>query len=122
MYRTLDMQDLIDVRDLIERVEQLEELQEAGEYTETPDCELQQLRAILEDLKGYGGDEEWRGDWYPVLLIRESHFTEYAEGLVSDCYNLELPDFVHVDWEATAREVQMDYSEVEIDGVTFFYR
>lgn len=119
----LAFEGLIDVRDIIERVEELEELQEAGEYTETPDCELQHLRAILEDLNGSGGDEQWRGDWYPVTLIRESYFTEYAADLVCSCYNLqELPHFVHVDWEATAREVKMDYSEIQINGVSFFYR
>lgn len=80
------------------------------------------LESILEDLKGYGGDEQWRGDWYPVTLIRDSYFTDYTEELVCDCYDLKLPPFVHVDWEATAREVRIDYSTVEIDGVTFFYR
>lgn len=85
--------------------------------------ELASLASILEDLKGYGGDEQWRGDWYPVTLIRESYFTDYAEELVRDCYDLKgLPTFVHIDWEATAREVMVDYSTVEIDGVTYFYR
>ncbi len=34
----------------------------------------------------------------------------------------DLPHWVHIDWEATAREVKVDYSEVSIDGVTYFYR
>lgn len=127
---TMHMNDIIDVRDIIERIEELEGEIEA--YAEKMDDwqanadnqeELQTLTAILEDLKGYGGDEQWRGDWYPVTLIRESYFTDYAEELVRDCYDLKgLPDFVHIDWEATAREVKIDYSTVEIDGVTFFYR
>lgn len=114
--------DIIDVRDIIERVEELEELQETGEYTETPDCELRLLQTVLDELKGNGGDEQWRGDWYPVTLIRESHFTDYAEELVCDCYDLKLPSFVHIDWEATAREVLMDYAAITIDGITYFYR
>ena len=118
--------DVIDVRDLIARVEELESLIEGegcedacGAYRD----ELATLQAILDDLKGYGGDEQWRGDWYPVTLIAESYFTDYARDLVLDCYDLKgLPHFVHIDWELTAREVKVDYSEIEIDGMTYFYR
>lgn len=118
--------DIIDVRDIIARVEELE--------TEMPENdndvrnwenldEYTKLTEILDDLKGEGGDEQWRGDWYPVTLICEDHFTEYAEQLVCECHDLsKLPNFVHIDWEATAREVKVDYSEVSVDGVTYFYR
>ena len=118
---TMHMDDIIDVRDIIERFEELEPL-EGDEITHDEVQEFVTLKTILADLKGYGGDEQWRGDWYPLTLIRESYFTDYTEELVCDCYDLKLPPFVHVDWEATAREVQIDYSTVEIDGVTFFYR
>lgn len=118
--------DIIDVRDIITRVEELE--------TEMPDNdndvrnwanldEYTKLTEILEELKGNGGDEQWRGDWYPVTLICEGHFTEYAQELICDCYNLgDLPSFVHIDWEATAREVAYDYSEIDVDGFTYFFR
>lgn len=132
--------DILDVRGIIERVEELED--ERDNYTATnrdgyqtmiganwhddnqEDAEeLKTLTAIMDELKGNGGDEQWRGDWYPVTLIRESHFTDYAQELVCDCYDLKgLPAFVHIDWEATAREVLMDYSEITIDGITYFYR
>ena len=116
--------DIIDVRDIIERVGELEELQEMGEHLETPDCELTQLRAVLEELKGSGGDEQWRGDWYPVTLIRESHFTEYTREILEDCGTIprDLPAWVHIDWEATAREVKMDYSYVSIGELDYLYR
>lgn len=114
--------DIIDVRDIIERVETLETtVDERGGCAD--DVAYQQLTTVLDELKGNGGDEEWRGDWYPLTLIRKSHFTDYAQELVCDCYDLKgLPAFVHIDWEATAREVLMDYSEITIDGVTYFYR
>jgi len=116
--------DIIDLRDIIERVEELEELQEMGEHLETPDCELTQLRAVLEELKGSGGDEQWRGDWYPITLIRESHFTEYTREMLEDCGTIprDLPAWVHIDWEATAREVEMDYSYISIGEVDYLYR
>lgn len=120
-FETLNGEDTIDVRGLIERVEELEDME--GDRDENEIQELIALTAILEELKGYGGDEQWRGDWYPVTLIRESHFTDYTQEMVCDCYDLKgLPNFVHIDWEATAREVMVDYSEVTIDGVTYFYR
>ena len=121
---TLNGDDIIDVRDIIERIEEIEELQEAGEYTESPDCELTRLNDIMDELKGYGGDEQWRGDWYPVTLIRESHFTDYTQEMLEDCGTIprDLPHWVHIDWESTAREVMVDYSTVEIDGVTYLYR
>jgi len=41
----------------------------------------------------------------------------YAESLVSDCYCLDIPSFVVVDWEATWDELYYDYS-IE-DGYVF---
>lgn len=120
---TLNGEDIIDVRDIIERVEELEGESELDITTIECEAELAALQSILDELKGMGGDEQWRGDWYPLQLIRESHFTDYAQELVCDCYDLKsLPAFVHIDWKATAREIMVDYSEIEIDGVTYFYR
>ena len=93
---TLNYEDIIDVRDIIERVEELESLKDdhesepdGGHWSDEDAQELQSLIAILEDLKGYGGDEQWRGDWYPVTLIRDSYFTDYAQELVCGCYDLK---------------------------------
>lgn len=130
MYTTsLDLTaDIIDVRDIIERVEELEELQEQGEYLETPDCEMTALRAILSDLAGNGGDEQWRGDWYPVVLIRDHHFTAYCRELLEDCGDIpkDLPHYVAIDWDATADNLRVDYSSVEVPcnnrWVSYWYR
>ena len=121
--------DIIDVRDIIARVEELESSIEDGAAETAAEeraeaQELNTLTAILDDLKGYGGDEQWRGDWYPVTLINERHWVDYVQELLEDCGTIprDLPHWVHIDWEATAREVKVDYSEVTIDGVTYFYR
>lgn len=126
--------DIIDIRDIIERVEELET--ETADY-ENPQGdlaahdadlaareELETLTAILDELKGYGGDEQWRGDWYPITLVRYSYFTEYAKELVQDCDGLprDLPDYIVIDWKATAENVQQDYSSIEIGGATYWYR
>lgn len=147
-YNTLDLtDDMIDTRNIIERFEELEGQREAmrEEFDADPGnagvdfdnwvCnqvgfsreeqdELEQLTVILDDLKGYGGDEQWRGDWYPLTLIREDYFTEYAEELVKDCEGLprNLPSYIEIDWEATAKNMQVDYSTIEINGTDYFYR
>lgn len=120
---TLDLTaDIIDVRDIIERIEELENTED-GVVVAPHDVEYRALCAIMEDLKGGGGDEQWRGDWYPLTLIADCHFTDYAQELVLDCYDLKgLPNFVHIDWETTAREMRVDYSQTTIDGFAYYYR
>ena len=127
---TLDLSaDIIDIRDIIARVEELEQEREGLDIANPEqDAELAaehcQLANILAELVGYGGDEEWRGDWYPVTLICDSHFTDYARELLEDCGTVpaDLPSWVEIDWEATARNVRVDYTPVEIDGCTYWYR
>lgn len=123
--------DVIDVRDVIARVEELRSAIEAyaekmTDWQENADNteELEQLESLLSELAGNGGDEKWEGQWYPVTLIRDSHFEDYARELVEEIGDLPkgLPTYIEVDWEATARNVRMDYSPVEFDGVTYWYR
>jgi len=124
-------QDLIDVRDVIARVEEIESSVE--DYTGTegepePDDyteELVTLTAFLADLAGNGGDEEWRGDWYPVTLVRDSYFKEYAQDLAEDIG--AIPDNAQwpcrcIDWDKAAWELRMDYTSAEYGGVTYWYR
>ena len=119
--------DMIDVRDIIARFEELESAMPDNDA----DCknwddfgEFTQLGEILEELKDQGGDEQWRGDWYPVTLISEIYFVEYAQELCSDIGAVpdDFPSYIEIDWEVTARNIQMDYSEVEIDGLTYYFR
>lgn len=139
--------DLIDIRDIIERVEELEDARDnytatnrdgyqtmigADWHVDRPEeaQELQNLTAILEELKGNGGDEKWRGDWYPVTLISEDYFTAYIQDLIDDCY--EMPKEINsgawpyrhmtIDYEAAAEEAKQDYSEIDIGGTAYLYR
>ena len=134
MTNTLNTHDTIDVRDLIERYEELIGLLDISAHEVLPgsSTELKSLsneRALLEnilaDLKGNGGDEEWRGDWYPLTLIRDSYFRNYAQELAEDCglisSNACWPNTC-IDWNQAARELQYDYTACEIDGVTYWYR
>jgi len=123
--------DVIDVRDIIARVEELEPIAitVAGEgddaLTEGETEELATLQAFLADLAGNGGDEDWRGDWYPVTLVRDSYFKDYAQDLAEECGM--IPDdnrwpCTCIDWDKAARELRMDYTSAEFEGVTYWYR
>lgn len=114
-------EDVLDVRDIIERFEELENIEIKDD---AEDQEFQTLQALLDDLKGNGGDEQWRGDWYPLTLIRDSYFVDYCEELVSDIGDLprEIPPYIAIDWEKTADNLRIDYSFVEYDGVEYLYR
>lgn len=128
---TLDLSaNVIDVRDIIARVEELETERDGLENADPARdadlaCEHTQLAHILADLQGLGGDEQWRGNWYPVTLIRDSYFRDYAEELADDCglipKDAQWP-LTCIDWEQAARELRYDYSGVDIDGVTYWTR
>lgn len=89
-------EDTLDVRDIIARVEELREEREAFTETEPTGlpwadaeqenaAELATLEELLSDICGYGGDEQWEGDWYPVTLVRDSYFQAYAQDLAEEC-------------------------------------
>lgn len=135
--------DTIDVRDIIARVEELESARDDftapnrdGYQTHigadeiwtaaNPDdaAELATLTAILDQLKGHGGDEEWRGDWYPVTLIADFAFEDHARELLEDCGTIpkDLPWYVAIDWETTAENIRVDYSAVDVGSTVYWYR
>lgn len=126
--------DVIDVRDVIARVEHLEQLRQPGPVDLGDDNETAQddlfhelasLESLLSDLEGNGGDEEWRGSWYPITLIRDSYFEDYAQEFADDIGAINSdatwPNNC-IDWEQAAQELQQDYSTVEFGDVTYWYR
>ena len=114
-------QDVLDIRDIIERVE---ELQDDDKRNADDNDELASLNALLNDCRGNGGDHQYNGDWYPVTLIRDTHFVDSVQEMLEDCGDIskDLPAYVHIDWERTANDVQMDYTSVDFDGVDYWYR
>lgn len=73
---------------------------------------------------GFGTDvtSEWMDDHYHGEWDSAA---DYAENLVSDCYDMQLPDFVSVDWEDTADTLSQDYdyvTDAESYGVHVFSR
>jgi len=98
---------------------------EDGDQVQSDIEEFYKLRELLDDLKGQGGDEEWRGAWYPVTLVKDDYFKEYAQGLAEDIgavpKDLSWPA-CHIDWDAAADALQNDYTSVDYDGETYWTR
>lgn len=86
--------------------------------------EFKALGGLLEELNGCGGDHQWKGDWYPISLIRDSYFVEAMQGLVQDIGDMpkDIPAYLEIDWEKTADNLRADYSSAEYEGVTYWFR
>lgn len=141
--------DVIDLRDAIERFEELESEREALEdrITDAEDAderdaaradlqewddgdeaeERDRLRALLDECKGNGGgDHQWRGDWYPVTLIAEHYFEDYARELAEDLHGNKIREaewpFDCINWERAADALRVNYTTVDFDGETYLTR
>ena len=135
MTKQLDnTQDVIDSRDVIARIDELRDEIASSEGDEFDgskvggpddpvDAELRDELAALEALEALaeGYSEDWRHD---AALIRESYFAEYCRELVRDIDGLprDLPDYIEIDWEKTADNLRVDYSEVDYGGVAYLIR
>lgn len=119
-----NMMDVIDSRGIIERIEELEKLI-AGESTNEDFLEwcteYDELTTLQEQCEDYICDWE-----YGVCLIRYSYFTEYCRESLVDCgeFPKDLPWYIadHINWEGVARELSVDYTEVDFNGVTYYVR
>lgn len=105
--------DIIDSRDVIARINELNNI----ERDETDEEELNVLLKLQEQAEG---SPDWE---YGEILIRDTYFERYAEDLAGD---LGI-DFTHwpytcIDWAEAARDLQMDYTCVDFDGVDYWIR
>lgn len=88
------------------------------------DDESGEIKDLLEEL-AYSGSWDFKheGIWYPDVLIREDYFTDYIHELAEDIHGVqdEWP-FTCIDWVRAANEASYDYSLVEFQGHTYYYR
>ena len=108
-------ESVFDSREVIDRIEELEADDSRDENDEE---ELAALRAFAEEAEGYAPD--WH---YGATFIRDSYFVEYAQELADDIGAVDSDagwPSAHIDWPAAAEALQMDYSEVELDGISFW--
>jgi hypothetical protein len=106
---------------------------EEGEVEPCEDCEgtgldreasaqRESLKTLLDEVESVSGEHPKHG----VGLIRDSYFETYARELADDLYGTEIRNaswpFDYIDWTAAAEALQMDYSQVDYDGVTYWVR
>lgn len=118
--------DIIDSRDVIARIEELEAERDACDadaYEEWQEsAEADELAALCNLRDEAEGCDDWA---HGASLIRDSYFEEYAEQLADDIGAIDQRaswPLTCIDWEKAARELQMDYTSVEFDGVTYWMR
>lgn len=122
--------DVIATADIIARIEELRADENGIDNPErysSPEVaeELAILESIMSELATCGGgDEKWEGQWYPGYLVDDYHFPSYVQEMLEDCGTVpkDLPYWVEIDWDATARNVRMDYTEVTVNGRTYWTR
>ena len=129
--------DIIDSRDIIDRIEELrqhlgldeDEYDENGVNTKNTfntDPEKTDLLEELKTLEALAKEAEPESsDWdYGESLIRRSYFVEYVQDMLADCGTIpkDIPWFVEIDWEATAKNIESDYASVDFDGVEYLIR
>lgn len=118
--------DIIDSRDVIARIAELGETAEA--HDEDPDIDGldDDERAELAALVALADEGESLSDWtYGVALIRDTFFEDYARDFAEDIGAIDRdaswPNDC-IDWAKAARELQVDYTPIEFDGVTYWAR
>lgn len=74
--------------------------------------------AIENDI-GYDFDELSENE---PTMIPESEWDNYAYDLIQELY--DVPDFLdcYIDYEKWAGDLQMDYSSVEVERITYYFR
>ncbi len=116
----INTDDIIDSRDVIERIKELESSIEIDTEDGADSVEVEELAT----LKALAEEGESSSDWpHGEILIRDSHFQDYAREYGEDC--CEIPTHEHwplycIDWEQTARELQQDYVRIEFDGIDYW--
>lgn len=110
-------QDIIDSREIISAID---ELQSRGD--DLSDYEKEALESLLR-LHQIG---ESINDWFDgVTLVRDSYFKTYAMDFADEIgalpSDLSWPASC-IDWDKAASDLQMDYTAIEFDGVTYWAR
>jgi len=119
----VDMGSLLAQEEALEgQIESLEEeisnLRDRLEENTVEYNELEMWREVKDDLDGCGFSDG-------LTLIHEGYFERWAQDFADSTgainRNAAWP-CNHIDWEAAAAELQHDYSQVEIDGNTYYYQ
>ena len=115
---SLDSRDIQEEIDIIKGLKN--EIQECEFEYKRYSEELAELEALKEEIES-NSDE---GFEYGIQLIHEDDIDGYLDGLLKDCGYLprDLPHWIKIDWRATYDNMKEGYTEIELNGNTFYIR
>lgn len=93
-----------------------EEIESWKQYFEDELKEIEEINDVENEL---GSEFE-----YGVTLIDVDDFEEFIEQDLEDCGYIpkDFPSWIEIDWEATANNVKVDYTEVTYQGNSYLGR
>ena len=120
-------ENVLDSRNIQERIDELEnEIEEEESKNEEEEEESSPEQEELEILLAFKEEvEQCNSEWDDgCALIRETYFKEFCQQELEDLGMIpkDLESFIVIDWEATAENMEQDYSEVSFDSVAYYVR
>lgn len=109
----------MDIDVLLDRKNELIDRRDDEDYI-MADYEVEELDALLELESEIGSLEECARNG--VYFIDEDYFVEYAKEFAHDIGAIDSDTTwpaTHIDWDAAADELRMDYTEVEFEGNSY---
>ncbi len=94
------------------------------EYIDLRDLEGEELKTWKKALEEAGVDFEGQKENEPTF-IPESEWEDYAWDMANDVFGINLDEGAlscYFDREKWESDLKMDYSEIEVDGTTYYYR
>lgn len=117
----------LDSRDVYQRICELES--EVKHMNDSPDeydsDDIECAKCELATLESFRAEIDHPDFMSGMTLISENYFTEYTQEFANDIGAVDLKEgwpFNHIDWDAAADELRMDYSSAELDGTTYLFR
>jgi hypothetical protein len=84
--------------------------------------ELRIWKQTIEDQTGYNFEELAENE---PIMINDSYFEDYARELAEDIGAINKsygwPNYC-IDWARAARELKIDYTSVDVNGETYWFR
>ena len=109
----------IQAYEIQDRIKYLEDFEEDDELEDYEIDELNELRALAEEIGWQALDDG-------VMLINECYVAEYAEEFAEDIGAVDTDNFnwpyYWIDWDKAGEALMMDHTSVEFEGVTFYYQ
>ena len=114
-----DKQNDIDNK-LEEIADKENEIQECEVEYNRYSSELEELEALKDEISNNSSE----GFEYGIQLIHEDDIDDYFHEMLIDCGYIpkDMPSWIVIDWQATYSNMKQDYSEIELNGNTFYIR